>query len=191
MLAMTEKISEIAERLKGLREALDMSAEAVAAKLGMDTAEYLAHEQGQRDFSFSFLYSAAKVFRVNIEDLLTGRSPTLSAFSIVRAGRGLRMERRKGFHYQNMAYHFKNRAAEPFIVEASYEPESVNTPLPMNTHEGQEFDLILSGSLRMRIDGHDFTLNEGDAVYYDSGHPHGMAAATEYGCRFLAVVLQK
>ncbi len=188
---MTEKLQEIAERLKGLREALDITPAAVAAKLGISTEEYLAHEQGQRDFSFTFLYNAAKVFRVNIEDLLTGRSPTLTSFSIVRKGKGLGMERRQGFQYQNMAYHFRDRVAEPFVVEARYDRASADGSIAMNSHEGQEFDLILSGSLRMAIDGHEFVLEEGDAVYYDSGRPHGMVAADDHGCRFLAVVMQK
>lgn len=188
---MTEKLQEIAERLKGLREALDMTPAAVAAKLGISTEDYLAHEQGQRDFSFTFLYNAAKAFRVNIEDLLTGRSPTLTGFSIVRRGKGLGMERRQGFKYQNMAYHFRDRVSEPFIVEASYNEASANSPIAMNSHEGQEFDLILKGALRMAIDGHEFVLEEGDAVYYDSGHPHGMVAADSRGCEFLAVVMQK
>jgi transcriptional regulator with XRE-family HTH domain len=188
---MTEKLAEIAERLKALREALDMSAQAVAAKLGISTEEYLAHERGEKDFSFTFLYGAARVFRVNIEDLLTGRSPTLTSFSIVRAGRGLRMERRAGFQYQNLAYHFRDREAEPFLVEAKYDAAALEQPLAMNAHEGQEFDLVLSGALRMRIDNHDFVLEEGDAVYYDSGHPHGMLAADQRGCKFLAVVLHK
>lgn len=188
---MTEKLQEIAERLKGLREALDMTPAAVAAKLGITADEYLAHERGQRDFSFTFLYNASKVFRVNIEDLLTGRSPTLTSFSIVRKGRGLAMERRQGFQYQNMAYHFRNRTAEPFVVEAKYDEAAANAPLTMNAHDGQEFDLVLHGALRMAIDGHEFTLDEGDAVYYDSAHPHGMVAADSRGCRFLAIVIQK
>lgn len=188
---MTEQIQQIAERLRALREALDMSEQAVAARLGISTAEYQAHERGERDFSFTFLYEAARVFRVNIEDLLTGRSPTLTSFSIVRAGQGLRIERREGFLYQNLAYHFRDRAAEPFLVEAKFDPAKTDQPIAMSIHEGQEFDLVLSGSLRMRIDGHEFVLGEGDAVYYDSAHPHGMVAAGGAGCRFLAVVLQK
>lgn len=188
---MTEKIAEIAERIRGLREALDMTPAAVAAKLGLSADEYLAHEQGKRDFSFTFLYNAARVFRVNIEDLLTGRSPTLNTFSVVRRGAGLSMERRQGFRYQNMAYHFRDRVAEPFIVTAAYDEKSVNEPIHLNNHEGQEFDLVLKGALRMVIDGHEFVLNEGDAVYYDSGRGHGMVAADSRGCEFLAVVLQK
>jgi transcriptional regulator with XRE-family HTH domain len=188
---MTEQIAEIAERLKGLREALDMTPAAVAAKLGMPEQEYLAHERGERDFSFTFLYNAAKAFRVNIEDLLTGRSPTLSSFSIVRRGCGLNIERRQGFKYQNMAYHFKDRTAEPFIVTARYNEQEANAPIQLSSHEGQEFDLVLKGALRMAIDGHEFVLNEGDAVYYDSGRGHGMVAASKEGCEFLAVVIQK
>lgn len=188
---MTEKLIEIAERLKGLREALDMTPAAVAAKMGISPDEYLAHEQGKRDFSFTFLYNAAKVLRVNIEDLLTGRSPTLSSFSIVRKGSGLSMERRQGFRYQNMAYHFRNRTAEPFIVDAKYDESAINAPIALSAHEGQEFDLVLKGALRMTIDGHEFVLNEGDAVYYDSGRSHGMVAADPQGCQFLAVVMQK
>jgi transcriptional regulator with XRE-family HTH domain len=188
---MTEQITEIAERLKGLREALDMTPAAVAAKLGIAPAEYLAHERGERDFTFTFLYNVSKVFRVNIEDLLTGRSPTLSAFSIVRKGCGLNIVRRQGFKYQNMAYHFKGRTAEPFIVEAGYDEAEARAPIHLNAHEGQEFDLVLKGALRMAIDGHEFTLNEGDAVYYDSAHGHGMVAADSRGCEFLAVVMQK
>ena len=126
-----------------------------------------------------------------IADVLTGRSPTLTSFSIVRKGKGLGMERRQGFQYQNMAYHFRDRVAEPFIVEAKYDEAAANGSIAMNTHEGQEFDLILSGALRMAIDGHEFVLEEGDAVYYDSGRPHGMVAADSKGCRFLAVVMQK
>ena len=188
---MKEQINEIAERLKGLREALDMTPAAVAAKLGITKEEYLAHEQGQRDFSFTFLYNAAKVFRVNIEDLLTGRSPTLTGFSVVRRGKGLNIERRQGFRYQNMAYHFRNRTAEPFVVEAKYDEAEANAPVHLNTHEGQEFDIVLKGALRMVIDGHEFTLDEGDAVYYDSSLNHGMVAADSRGCEFLAVVMQK
>lgn len=188
---MTEQIAEIAERLKGLREALDMTPAAVAAKLGMPEKEYLAHERGERDFSFTFLYNASKAFRVNIEDLLTGRSPTLSSFSVVRRGCGLNIERRQGFKYQNMAYHFKDRTAEPFVVTARYGEQEANAPIQLSAHEGQEFDLVLKGALRMAIDGHEFTLNEGDAVYYDSGRGHGMVAASKEGCEFLAVVMQK
>ncbi len=188
---MSDRITEIAERLQGLREALELTPEDVAARLGVPVDEYLAHERGERDFAFTFLYNAANVLRVSIEDLLTGRSPTLKTYSLVRAGKGLRIERRQGFRYQNLAYHFRDRVAEPFLVEAGWDAAAAAAPLTMSTHEGQEYDYVLEGALRMAVDGHEFVLNEGDSVYYDSSKPHGMVAADERGCRFLAVVLHK
>jgi acetyl-CoA synthetase len=61
--------------------------------------------------------------------------------------------------------------------------------IPMSRHEGEEFNYIIKGSLRFRIDGEEVILNEGDSVYYNSGLPHGMVAAGDADCQFLAVVI--
>ena len=41
------------------------------------------------------------------------------------------------------------------------------------------------------MEGHTEVLNEGDAIYYDSGHGHGMIATGGKECRFIAVVLKE
>jgi transcriptional regulator with XRE-family HTH domain len=187
---MEEKMLEIAQRIRELREIIGISISDMADVLGMSNEEYMSYEEGQRDFSFTFLYNAAKRFGVDIVELVTGRSPKLSSFSIVRKGEGMPIERRGGFSYQNMAYLFKDRIAEPFVVNVPYDEETAKNPLVLNYHDGQEFDYILKGKLRMRIDRSEFILNEGDAVYYDSAHGHGMAAI-EGDCVMLAVVMER
>ena len=184
-----DRLAEIGSRIRDLREVLGISVGDMAEATGTADEEYELYEDGKKDFSFSFLFNCAQRFGVDMEDLLTGESPRLSLYSLVRKGEGMTIARRQGFRYRNLAFLFKHRMAEPFLVEAGYDATRVNEPLTMNTHEGQEFDYVLSGSLRMQIDRHIFTLQEGDAVYYDSSHPHGMAADTETGCRFLAVVM--
>lgn len=57
-------------------------------------------------------------------------------------------------------------------------------------HDGQEFDYILSGSLKVKIDDHEFIMEEGDSVYYDASHKHGMVATNGKPCVFLAVVIR-
>ena len=59
-----------------------------------------------------------------------------------------------------------------------------------STHEGQEFDYILSGQLRFVHENHVETLNPGDSVLYDSGKPHGMISIGGNDCVFLAVVIK-
>lgn len=188
---MEEKLLEIAARIKELREILGITPEEMAGITGVKKEEYLIYEEGRKDFPFTFLYNSAKRFGVDISELLTGESPRLSLFNLVRKGEGLRISRRKGFSYQNLAYLFKNRMAEPYIVDAVYREDEQLSPISLNMHEGQEFDIVLKGSLKMQIDDHEFYLNEGDSVYYNSSHPHGMIAANGKDCKFLAIVIGK
>lgn len=188
---MDNRLADMAARIRGVRDDLGIATAEMAEVLGITEQDYLAHERGERDFSFTFLYNAAHRFGMDITELLTGVSPKLDGYTVVRKGRGLRMERRQGFSYQNLAHLFRNRIAEPFIVEAPYDPVAEAAPILLNSHAGQEFDYVLEGQLRMRIGEHEFTLGAGDSVYYDSSVGHGMVAAGGEGCRFMAVVMKE
>jgi len=187
---MGDKIKEIAERIRGLRIDLGITVSEMAELLEMTEQEYEIYESGTQDFSFTFLYKVAARLGVDISELITGTSPTLSVYNLVRKGKGLQIERRKGFNYQSLAYLFKNRNAEPFLVEAPYDETAERQEILQRSHSGQEFDFVLKGSLRMKIDDHEFILNEGDSVYYDATHRHGMIATNGEPCLFLAVVIR-
>lgn len=187
---MEDKIQEIAERIRGLRDILDISVKEMSGILEITEEEYEAYERGERDFTFTFLYKAASRFGIDMTDLLTGRPPQLADFTVVRKGEGIPIERRKGFHYESLAYQFKDRIAEPFIVVAKYDEAAADGAITLSTHEGQEFDYVLKGSLRVEVDGHRMLLQEGDTVYYNSGLRHGMAAIGG-DCTFMAVVMNQ
>ena len=187
---METRIVEIAERIKGLREMMDITPEEMAEAAGVELEEYLKHENGEQDFGFTFLYKCADKLDVDIVELLTGENPRLSFYSIVRKGEGLDIKRRAGFKYEHLNYRFKNKIAETFLVTAPYFEEEQDKPIHLSYHEGQEFDYILSGSLKVQMEGHTEVLNEGDAIYYDSGHGHGMIATGGKECKFLAIVMK-
>ncbi|KAA3400755.1 cupin domain-containing protein, partial [Akkermansia muciniphila] len=65
-----------------------------------------------------------------------------------------------------------------------------NGDIPLSYHKGQEFDYILEGYLKVMMEDHEEVLCPGDAIYYDSGHGHGMVATGGVPCKFLAVVLK-
>lgn len=187
---MDTKIIEIAERIQALREIMELSADEMAAAVGATAEEYLEYESGQKDFGFTFLYKCAEKFGVDLVELLTGENPHLSFYSVVRAGTGLDVKRREGFKYEHMAYRFKNKIAEPFVVTAPYKPGNEDEEIELSTHEGQELDFIISGKLKARFENHTEILYPGDAVYYDSGRGHGMIATGGEDCVFLAVVMK-
>ncbi len=182
---MEDKIKLIAERIKDLREIMDVSAVDMAKAVHMSEAEYLEYEAGRNDFSFSFLYSAAGRLGIDIVDLMTGEGPRLSVCSFVKKGTGLKMERRKEYKYEHLAYIFKNKKMEPFLV--TVEPKDVDARSHMNSHEGHEFDYIIEGSMKLFIDKQEVLMQPGDAVYFDAKHPHAMQAEDGV-CRFLAVI---
>ncbi len=185
---MENKLKEIAERLHALREIMGLTCADMAKRTGVTEAEYAAVESGESDFSFTFIHKCAQTFGVDATDILKGSSPTLSSFSVTKAGEGLPIVRRKGFRYNNLAPLFKNKTAEPFVVTATYHEDEQDKPIKLATHEGQEFDYVLAGKLKVQIDDHIEVLSEGDSIYYNSGTPHGMIAV-EGDCKFLAIVI--
>ena len=69
---MNENIKEIAERLRGLREIMEYSVEAMAEATGITPEEYALREAGEKDFSVTFLGKCVDKFGVDIIDLLSG-----------------------------------------------------------------------------------------------------------------------
>ncbi len=188
---METKIKNIAERIRGLREILEISETEMAEVTGVTLEEYRAKESGEEDFTFTFMLKCAQRFGIDIVELMTGENPHLSFYTVVRSGKGLPIERRKGFEYRHLSPFLKHKLSEPFLVSAPYSEEEQNKPIKYSTHEGQEFDYILKGKLKVDLDGHIEILGEGDSVCYDSGHRHGMIATGGADCEFLAIVIKK
>lgn len=180
----------VAERIKSLRETCEISAERLAEVNGMTVDEYLKAESGEMDFGFTFLHKTAGVLGVDLSELLTGEQPKLTAYTVERFGEGLKIERRAHFDYLHIASRFKNRLAEPFIVTAKYSEADEKGEIETSTHEGQEMDFVLEGSLKVRVGSNTETLHAGDNIIYNSAIPHGMVAVGGKDCKFLAIVMK-
>jgi DNA-binding XRE family transcriptional regulator len=189
-LYMKNNIKEVGERIRGVREDIGMTVEDAAKATGVTVEQFLSAEKGEYDCSVTFIYKCAETFGVDLVELLTGENPKLRHFSYIKSGSGLPMKRREGFEYQHLAYLFKDKKIEPFLVKAPYKPEEQDKPIALSSHEGQEFDFIINGKLRVSVDGKVFTMSEGDAVIYDSKAPHGMIAEGGSECDFLAILIK-
>ncbi|MCL2087256.1 MAG: cupin domain-containing protein [Oscillospiraceae bacterium] len=186
---MTIQLKEIGERLAALRDIAELSPEIFCEKTGISTTELAAYEKGEHDFSFSFLYNAASLLGVDVVDLMSGESPKLSGCCLTRAGEGYSIERRAAYNYKHLAFTFKNKLAEPFMV--TVEPkDDIDSP-EQHSHDGQEFNLMVEGRMRLFMGGLTYDLNTGDSVYFDSSKAHAMRALDGKSAKFLAIVMQK
>lgn len=183
---MNEQIRQIAMRLRGLRDALDLSVEEVAEACHITPEEYKQFESGESDIPMNFLCNVATKFGLEPSELIAGDEPNMSNYWLVRKGKGAVVERQKAYKYQALAFGFKHAKASPFIV--TIEPKE-NKEIYLNTHPGQEFNLILEGSLMLQIGKKELILNEGDSIYFDSSLPHGMMAMNNQTARMFAIIL--
>ncbi len=55
------------------------------------------------------------------------------------------------------------------------------------THTGQEFNYVLEGAIKVVVGKNEFTLEEGDSLYFNPAIPHGQRAVTPTA-RFLTVI---
>lgn len=184
---MEDQIRQIAERLRGLREVLELTAEDIARDCEISAEEYRLAETGDHDISVSMLQKIARQYGVALDALMFGEEPKMSSYFLTRAGKGTSIERTKAYKYQSLAAGFMNRNADPFIV--TVEPKPDDAPIYYNSHHGQEFNFVLEGRMMISINGKDLILNEGDSLYFDSKLPHGMKALDGKTVRFLAVIM--
>lgn len=184
---MDEQIKQIAERLRGLRDVLELKVEDVVKDCGLTIEEYTQAESGESDISVSMLQKVARKYGVALDALMFGEEPKMSTYFLTRAGKGTSIERTKAYKYQSLAAGFKDRKADPFIV--TVEPKGENCPITFNAHAGQEFNLVVEGRMLMNINGKELILNPGDSIYFDSKQPHGMKALDGKSVKFLAMIM--
>ena len=183
------KIREMASRLKELRESEGLTTYEMASKTMTTRDEYLACESGTGDLNFTFIYRCALALGVDVTDIIEGHSPTLKSFTVTRAGGGQEISNAHGMTYYNLAYAFQNRIAEPLYVKSVYDEDAQYRDIELTSHDGQELDLVISGSLLVQVGEHRTTLGPGDSIYFSSSTPHGMIAVNGKDCEFYAIVM--
>ena len=166
---MNDELLQIPKRIKELREILEISITEMAEKLNISHDEYEKYESGEKDIPVSALYAIAAALGTDCTVLMTGESPRMDSYTIVRRGDGVRVD--------------KNRQMEPMLV--TLEEQETEPALVM--HSGQEFNLVLEGKVKVTVGKNSFILNEGDAIYFDPNLPHGQAAV-DGRTRFLTVI---
>lgn len=185
---MEDELKLVGQRIAGLRDICDVSEAQIAEALGITLNEYRDYEVGKNDFAFSQLQSIANILGVDMTSLLTGDDPKLNSEDVTRNGQGLLFKRNKEFTYDHLAPNFKHAKASPFKVVKQYEAdESFKL---YSRHEGEEFDYILSGTLKIDVGGNVYELSAGDSIYYNSDTPHSMKAVGGKDCEFLAIIIK-
>ncbi|MCQ2552675.1 MAG: AMP-binding protein, partial [Clostridia bacterium] len=185
----TGQLFDIALRIKDMREIIGYSTATMAEKVDVPEDLYIEYETGNTDLPFTFMHKCAMAFGVEITDLMEGSSTRLSSYTLTRKGMGPVTAEEDGVVIQNMAALFGKKLATPYYCTYTYDPNLIDKPIHTVTHAGQEFDIVLKGSLKVQVGDHVEVLNEGDSIYYNSSTPHGMIAVGGVDCTFVAMIM--
>ena len=185
----SEQLMDVVLRIRELRDIMGYSTEEMAELTGVSHEQYLEYEKGAADLPFTFLHNCAKAFGVELIQLLEGRSPRLTSYAVTRRDMGLITAHEDGTMIQDMAALFRNKLATPYWVTYQYSEEQQNKPIHTTTHAGQEFDLVISGTMKVQVGENTEILHEGDSIFYNSSTPHGMIATNGKDVVFLAMIM--
>lgn len=179
------QLKQIASRIKELREILELSKTKMAGDLGISLEEYKQYEQAERDIPISTIFAIATLLDVDYSVLLTGESPRMDAYTVVRKGEGVAVDRYEGYHFESIAANFKHKVMEPMIVTL----EEKEAPAEFVMHSGQELNYCLSGQVKVTVGKNAFILFEGDSIYFNPRLPHRQEAVGG-PTKFLTVITE-
>ncbi len=184
----SDKLFEVVQRIRLMRLDAGYTVEEMAEKTDISVEQYLNYEEGKTDLPFTFIHKCSLAFGIELSDILEGQSANLTSYTVTRKGRGQVTASEDGIEIKNLAPRFKKKLGEPYFVKYEYSAEQQEKPIHTTTHGGQEFDMVLSGTLKVQIGDNTEILSEGDSIFYNSSEPHGMIAIGGEDCTFLAVV---
>ena len=178
--------NEIGARLRELREVCDYSVEDLAAELNISPEVYASYEENGKDVPISVIYEIANKFKVDFTEIVTGQSAKLDTWHLIRRGGGKVINRNPEYHFEDLAYRYANKIMQPLLV--TLEPSDAVAKLI--THSGQEFNLVLEGTVIVTLGDKEFVMNAGDSIYFNPTIPHGQRCGGDVKARFLTVIAE-
>ena len=181
-----QELKDIGRRIQGLREACDVTVEEMAEELDVSVETYLNWEETGADVPISAIYHMAREFGVEFTEILTGTSAKLDTYQVVRSGEGKEVDRYPGYHYDDLAWRFGGKIMQP--LEVVLDPS--DEPAKLVRHSGQEFNLVLEGTVIVTFEDEEFVLNAGDSIYFNPQFMHGQRCGGDIPAKFVTIIAE-
>ena len=181
---------DIGQKIKALRKKRKLTLQDVANETGFSPALISQIENNNVSPPIATLSKIARFFDVKMSYFFE-EGDIATRYEIVRHNDRRIVSRviskdgtSHGYTYETLSYRKTNKKMEPFLLTVTERAQEEN----LYNHEGEEFLLILSGKAEIILDEERFTLEEGDAVYFDSTVRHRLLSKDGETVQVLAVV---
>lgn len=162
--------AEIGKRIKKFRLNKRITLDVLAAQTGFSKGYLSKVEKSEKAPPVSTLGVIARALDVTISSLLGEEGNASSICLVKKEERPLitRAGTAFDYSYESVAYKFKNRMMEPFILTLPVNPKKKT----VYQHEGQEILFVLEGTMKFFHGTEELIVEQGDCLYFDSGVPH-------------------
>ncbi len=196
---------ELGPRLRRVREDRGLSVRELARRISCSPSLISQIERGLSAPSVGILYALATELRTSLDFLFgvaaAGDSMLATAHGdghlrpeegtstgvVQRAGLRRTIDLASGVRWERLTPGADDRVD---FLEVTYEPSghSTDTRRPLR-HDGQEYGLIISGTLQASVGFETFELGPGDSIAFDSSIPHQYWNTTAADVRAIWVVV--
>src|SRR5215510_1975143 len=178
----------IGTEVRRLRKSLDLTVAELGAAAGISAGMLSKIENGTISPSLSTIGALAKALNVSIASLFAETDERRDC-SFVKAGQGLRIERRgtkAGHRYDLLGHSLAGEiGVEPFLITLKRDAQ----PHTSFRHAGVEFIYMLSGKVRYRHADRTYLLQPGDALFFDAAARHGPEDLVETPMQYLSIII--
>lgn len=169
---MTE-LDHVGPRLRAARQKHGWTLEDLAVRAGMSVSTLSRLEAGKRQASLELLVPLTRELGIRIDDLLPAASPD------PRVRRAV--ERRDGMIIAPLTLERSPVQALKIVY-----PSTDRAPEP-RVHEGYEWLYVLSGRVRLSLDGTEHVIEAGEAAEFDTALPHSISATKSGPAEVLSI----
>lgn len=174
-----------------MRESQSLSIEELAQRSGLGIEQIERIEEDIDLPSLAPLIKIARVLGVRLGTLLDQEDENGPV--VCRKGEAQNsisfsnnaIQSRKHMVYHSLSRSKANRHMEPFFIDVNPTGDS---DFVLSTHEGEEFIMVMEGTMEICYGEDIYLLNEGDTIYYDSIVPHHVHAYGGQAAKILAVI---
>jgi transcriptional regulator with XRE-family HTH domain len=178
----------IGPKIRAVRLKKKMGLVELGRHTGLSPAMLSKIERGQVFPTLPTLLRIALVFSLGLDYFFT-RTREQPAVGVVRGRDRLRFPERQGvrdsaYHFESLDFTATERRLNSYFAE--FEPVAEGRQRA-HQHPGGEFIYVVSGTLGLRIDGHEHLLEAKDSLYFDSSVPHAYRRVGGKACTAVIV----
>jgi transcriptional regulator with XRE-family HTH domain len=185
-----EDVTPVGKRLAEIRKMQNMSLEQFARISGISQNKLKEIEEQKILPDLGTIVKLSKALRIGTSFLLGQESGY--SYSVVRKKERQKISRfstgtaeRPNYQYQSLARGIQDKHMETFLITLSPDAGSAE----LSSHDGEEFIVVMEGSIRVILGNKEEILTEGDSIYYHATVPHNVMNAAGKGNAVIMAVI--